>query len=151
RDGHEVIFVTASNGTPVNNTKIDGYQVIRRGNRFSVYWRTYRYVMRNLADWPDLVIEEVNTVPFFSRFYLKHKGRLFFHMLGRKIWFYQLPLPASILGYSLEPLYLRLLSRDPAVAMSSSTKQDLQRYGFRADQVSVISEGIQLQPIAEAQ
>jgi glycosyltransferase involved in cell wall biosynthesis len=148
RDGHEVILVTAGYSGAKPEATIDGYKVIRNGGRFSVYWQAYRYVKRHLREWPDIVVEEINTIPFCSRFYLRRKPRvLFFHMLCREIWFHQMPLPAGLVGYLAEPLYLRLLSRDRAIAMSESTKRDLQRYGFRPAAISVISEGIQLKPL----
>jgi glycosyltransferase involved in cell wall biosynthesis len=146
--GHEVTFVTSGYKNASHTDTIDGYSVIRVGGRFTVYWQAYRYIKKNLADWPDLVVEEINTIPFCTRFYLRDKPRLmFFHMLCREIWFYQLRLPLSVVGYALEPIYLRLLSAERAIAMSLSTKKDLIRHGFHPKKVAVISEGIELEPI----
>jgi glycosyltransferase involved in cell wall biosynthesis len=146
--GHEVILVTAGYDGANHKDIIDGYTVIRVGGRFSVYWQAYRYITQHLADWPDFVVEEVNTIPFCTRLYLRHKPRLlFFHMLCRKIWFHQLSLPASLVGYLFEPLYLKFLSGEKAIAMSVSTKLDLMRYGFKPKNIAVISEGIQIEPI----
>lgn len=148
--GHEVTLVTAHYAGAAHKDMIDGYNVVRVGGRFSVYFHAYRYIKQHLANWPDLVVEEINTIPFCSKLYLRHKQRLlFFHMLCREIWFYQLPLPAGLVGYLLEPLYLRFLSSERAIAMSESTKQDLMRYGFKAKNISLISEGIQLTPVAQ--
>lgn len=150
RDGHEVTLLTGGNGkqsTP-HETSTAGYRVVRVGGTYTVYWHAYRYVHRQLTDWPDLVIEEVNTVPFFSRLYLRGTPRLMvFYMLCREIWFFQLPMPFSLLGYLLEPLYLRLVNRDPAVTISQSTRRDLARHGFPAERVSVIVPGIRLRPV----
>lgn len=147
--GHEVTLVTALYPGAEQKDTIDGYNVVRVGGRFSVYFKAYQYIKQHLMDWPDFVVEEINTIPFFSKRYLRHKQRLlFFHMLCREIWFYQLPLPASLIGYILEPLYLRLLSSERAIAMSESTKQDLIRHGFKPDNIALISEGIQLEPVA---
>jgi glycosyltransferase involved in cell wall biosynthesis len=122
--------------------------VIRVGGTYTVYWHAYRYVRRHLAEWPDLIIEEVNTIPFFSRLYLPGKPRLMvFYMLCREIWFFQLPLPFSLIGYLLEPLYLRLVNRDPAVTISQSTRRDLGRHGFPDERVSVMVPGIGLRPV----
>jgi glycosyltransferase involved in cell wall biosynthesis len=146
--GHEVIFITGGYEGATQETTVDGYKVIRVGGRVSVYWHAYRYVKRHLANWPELVIEEINTIPFCSRLYMRGTPRLlFFHMLCREIWFHQLPLPASLVGYVLEPLYLRFLSAERAIAMSASTKKDLLRHGFQPKNIAVISEGIQLKPL----
>jgi glycosyltransferase involved in cell wall biosynthesis len=145
-DGHELIYVTGSFAGAEPETVIDGYKVIRLGNRFSLYPKAYRYVRKHLHDWPDLVIEEINTIPFFSRFYLKKPRILFFHMLCRKIWFYQMIFPFSLVGWALEPFYLRLLGSDPVMTVSDSTRQDLVRYGFDQNNIKIISEGIQIPP-----
>jgi len=147
-EGHEVLFITGGYEGGAKRTTIDGYKVIRLGNRYTVYWHAYKYIKKNLRDWPELVIEEINTVPFFSRLYLKNVKRyLFFHMLCRKIWFYQLSMPLSMLGFLLEPLYLRVLKKDPVITVSNSTKMDLVRNGYHHKQVHIISEGILLPPV----
>lgn len=148
--GHEVTLVTAQYAGSSHKDVIDGYNIVRVGGRFSVYFHAYRYIKQHLTGWPEFVVEEINTIPFFSKLYLRDKQRLlFFHMLCREIWFYQLPLPASLVGYIIEPLYLRFLSNERTVAMSESTKQDLIRHGFKANKINVISEGIQLEHLVK--
>jgi glycosyltransferase involved in cell wall biosynthesis len=75
---------------------------------------------------------------------------LFVHQLCRQIWFYQLWAPASLVGYLLEPLYLRVLALggQEVVTVSDSTKRDLVRHGFKPEHISIISEGIELTPVA---
>ncbi|HSX27236.1 MAG TPA: glycosyltransferase, partial [Patescibacteria group bacterium] len=144
KDGHEVRLITAGFPGSKSSDKINGYGVTRVGSRQSVYWQTFRHVRKNLKEWPDLVVEEVNTIPFFSKFYLKKPRVLFFHMLCRQIWFYQMVFPFSLIGYLIEPLYLRLIKQGRVIAMSGSTKQDLMRSGFKARDITVISEGIEI-------
>jgi len=146
-DGHEVLFVTGGFDGCAPETQIDGYKVVRVGGRVSAYWQTFRYVRKQLRDWPDLVIEEVNTVPYFSKFYLKKPRYLFFHMLSRKIWFHEMFFPLNFVGYVLEPFYLRLLRGDPVVTVSDSTRMDLAHQGFDRSDISIISEGIQISPV----
>jgi len=129
RDGHEVIFLVGGFKGSLPEEKIDGYKVVRLGNRWSVYWQAYRYYKKNLRGWADLVIDEVNTAPFFCQFYVhpvkssnvlstfnfhlssKKSPRtfLFVHQLCREIWFYELGFPLNLIGYTLEPIYLWLL------------------------------------------
>ena len=150
KDGHEVILITSGYAGAEVRSIINGYTVIRVGGRFTVYWQAYVYIKKHLSDWPDSVIEEINTIPFCTRLYLPNKPRLlFFHMLCREIWFYQLRLPFSLIGYVLEPLYLRLLSGERSIAMSTSTKRDLVKHGFSSENITVISEGIKLEPVSE--
>ncbi len=145
--GHEVKFVVAGFTGAASTGTRDGFTVVRLGNRYTVYFAAWRYYCKQLKAWPDLVIDEVNTVPFFARFYVGQPVVTFFHMLCREIWFYQMIFPFSLIGYLAEPLYLRFLRGLTTIAMSGSTKSDLARHGLRGQDISVISEGIELRPI----
>jgi glycosyltransferase involved in cell wall biosynthesis len=157
RDGHEVIFLVGGfkgkgeHGDEVclPEETIDGYKVVRLGNRWSVYWKAYRYYKKNLRGWADLVIDEVNTMPFFCKFYVREKNILFVHQLCREIWFYEMAFPLNVLGYALEPIYLWLLRDRKVITVSESTKSDLLRYGFKSGNVSIVSEGIEIEPVAD--
>ncbi len=149
RDGHEVIFLVGGFKGCLPEEMIDGYKVVRLGNRWSVYWKAYRYYKKNLRGWADLVIDEVNTMPFFCKLYVREKNILFVHQLCREIWFYEMAFPLNVLGYALEPIYLWLLRDRNVITISESTKSDLLRYGFKPGGVSIVSEGIEIEPVAE--
>lgn len=55
--------------------------------------------------------------------------------------------PLSLVGWLAEPLYLRFLGSDPVITVSESTRRDLARYGFDPSKTSIISEGIQIEPL----
>jgi glycosyltransferase involved in cell wall biosynthesis len=147
-DGHEVTFLTSGfSGGSKEQTK-NGFKIIRVGNKWSVYLKAFQYYKKHLNDWPDLVIDEVNTVPFFAKFYVKQRNILFVHQLCREIWFYQMFFPLNIIGYLIEPIYLYLLSDRKVITVSESTKKDLMRFGFKEKNISIISEGIELDPVS---
>lgn len=146
-DGHKVIFIVGGFKGSVREEIVNGYRIVRLGNRYSVYWSTYRYYKKHLVGWADLVIDEVNTMPFFAKFYVREPNMLVVHMLCRKIWFYQMVFPLSLLGYLMEPLYLRLLKDRRVITISESTKQDLMRNGFKLKQITIMSVGIELELI----
>lgn len=184
--GVEVVFIVGGFEGGSAREERDGYVIERVGNRWSAYLHAWRKYRRSYRGWADLVIDEVNTVPFFAALYAGKKqavssqlpflsvsegsqtladnegilrpaaaglsnGKIpvlmFFHQLCREIWFYQLPQPLSIIGYLIEPLYLRMLSRTRAITVSDSTRRDLMRYGWRGERIAVISEGITMEPI----
>jgi len=146
-DGHEVIFLVAGFKNGLHEESISGYKIVRLGNQWTVYWKAYRYYKKNLKGWADLAIDEVNTIPFFAKFYCKEKNLLFFHQLCRQIWFYQIFFPLNLIGYLLEPIYLWLLRNQEVITVSESTKNDLQKYGFKNNQIKIISEGIEIKPV----
>ena len=146
-DGHEVILLVGGFKGGAPDVHRDGYRIIRLGNRYTVYWYAYQHYKKYLKGWADLVIDEMNTIPFFCKYYVAEKNILFVHQLCREIWFYQMPYPVNIAGYLFEPLYLRLLSDRDVITVSESTRRDLERYGFHASNIQIISEGITLNPI----
>ncbi len=148
-DGHEVIYIVGGYKGGAAEEVIDGYKVVRLGNRYTVYWKAFRYYQKHLKDWADLVIDEVNTVPFFCKLYVKERNILFVHMLCRIIWFYEMRFPLSLVGYLIEPLYLRLLNDRKVITVSNSTKKDMMRHGFKAVNIDIISEGIEIEPLKE--
>jgi len=146
-DGHEVIFVTAGfSGCEKEEVK-DNLKIIRLGNKWTVYWRAFLYYKKYLSEWPDFVIDEINTIPFFCKFYTKQKNILVVYQLCREIWFYQMFFPLNIIGYILEPLYLWLLNDKKVITISESTKKDLERFGFKGKNISIISVGIEMEPV----
>ncbi len=154
-DGHDVLVLTSrypdapasDKNAPTSNTK-DGYRIVRAGNRYSVYYHAFRYYKKHLKNWPDIVVEEVNTIPFFTQFYSKKPRFLLFHQLSRQIWYHEMPWPLSGIGYIAEALYLRLLSGNRVITVSNSTKLDLLRFGFAEPNIQIISEGVHITPMS---
>jgi glycosyltransferase involved in cell wall biosynthesis len=147
--GHEVIFVVAGFDGALSEEIIDGYRVVRVGARWSVYFRAYQYYKLYLQGWADCVIDEVNTVPFFAKFYVREKNFILVHQLCRKIWFYQMFFPLNVIGYLLEPLYLWLLRDREVITVSESTKRELVSFGFSDKKIHIISEGIEILPLED--
>lgn len=147
--GHEVVFLVGGFEGCQKEEIRRGFKIIRLGNRLSVYFEAYKYYQKNLVGWADLVIDEVNTIPFFCKFYVKEKNILFVHQLCREIWFYQMFFPLSLIGYLLEPIYLWLIRNRKVITVSKSTKDDLVRFGFRAENISIISEGVEIYPVKD--
>lgn len=144
--GYKITFLVAGFDGYKKWEERDGYKIHRMGNRYSVYWHAYRSYKTRDEKW-DLVIDEMNTAPFFARYYSKQPTLLFTHMLARKIWFYQMPGPLGVIGFLMEPIYLRLLSGSSVVTVSESTRADLMRHGFEKKNIDIISEGIDIKPI----
>jgi glycosyltransferase involved in cell wall biosynthesis len=69
------------------------------------------------------------------------------HQLCREIWFYQMFFPLNLVGFILEPIYLRMLSDRKVVTISESSRNDLIRFGFKKDKIKIIGEGIELKPV----
>ncbi len=134
------IFTSSFDGCEPEDRRF-GIRIIREGGKYSVYARARRYVKRHLSEF-DIVVDEINTVPFRINGIAKGKPVVaVIHQLAREIWFYETRFPINVLGYfALEPLWLRGYRRVPTVTVSSSTRDDLLRRGFR--HVRVVHNGV---------
>lgn len=143
--GHCVTLLTARYPGSPKSEQINGYNILRDGGRLGCYPKALLNYLRHHARTADLLIEEINTVPFFSLLFRKTRRILLFHQLCKRVWFFQMPLPVAVIGYLAEAVYLRLLSGEKTMAMSDSTADDLRRHGFKRIAPTLI-EGVTSQP-----
>jgi len=145
KDGHTVTLITAAYSGSKSVENVNGVQTIRQGGKLSVYMKA-RQSYKKISEPVDMIIDEMNTIPFFGCFYPgSAKKVLLTYQLARSVWFYQIIFPLSIIGYIVEPLYLRLLSKRYVMVLteSESTKSDLQNYGFKAASIKVFRVGME--------
>jgi glycosyltransferase involved in cell wall biosynthesis len=153
-DGHEVSFLTVRHTGSESQVMLDGINIIRVGtNRYAHPFQALAYYLRHLRKQYDIVIEVVNTAPYFAALFKgDSKMFVFYHQLAREIWFHELKKPFSYFGYHIiEPLATHLLSRAKAklITISQSTLKDLEHFGFNTNNAHVISEGIEIEPLSE--
>ena len=148
-DGHEVIFLVSGfkNSPETGNKK--KFTIYRLGGRISVYWRAYQFYKNNLSHWPDLIIDEMNTIPFLCNIYAKQRTVLLSYQLCREIWFYQMKLPMSIFGYIVEPIYLWFMRNMEVLTESASTARDLIKFGFKEENIKIFPIFISNEAIKE--
>jgi glycosyltransferase involved in cell wall biosynthesis len=149
--GHEVTLFTSEFPSCRREEVLDGVHVVRAGGRFGVYWNAKRFYRRVFSkEGHDVVIDEINTRPFFAPKFVKNGEKVvaLIHQLAREYWFYETPFPVSYIGYYfLENRWLRNYVDVPTVTVSESTKGDLVELGFR--KMSVVSEGLGFRPLAK--
>jgi glycosyltransferase involved in cell wall biosynthesis len=121
-------------------------KIVRAGRQWTVHWAAFRRYRRKLSRRFDVVVDEVNTIPFFTPLWAEIPAVMLIHQLAREVWWYESPFPLSAIGFLTEPLYLRLYRDVPVLTVSASTKDDLRQLGFDG-LITIIPEGIE--PIAE--
>ncbi len=144
--GHDVtVFTSCFDGCELETQRF-GMRIIRRGGKYSVYSKARGYVKQNLSEF-DIIVDEINTVPFRIRGLAKGKTVVaLIHQLAREVWFYESRFPLSVLGYfALEPLWLREYRDVSTVTVSDSTRSDLLKIGFQ--RVHVVHNGIGVAPL----
>ena len=140
--GHKVTFLSSAHEGLAVEEEVDGYQIVRRGGRFTVYRCARRYYQNEGRRSFDAVLEVVNTRPFLTPKWLHDIPVVtLIHQLAREVWKYEVPAPAAVLGrYYLEPRWLRNYADRPVLTLSKSSKASLHDYGMR--NVDVIKVGI---------
>jgi glycosyltransferase involved in cell wall biosynthesis len=147
KKGYDMTLFTSRFPDSLTQEDIDGINVIRCGNRYTVYDRAARYYNK-YNDKYDLVIDESNTKPFLTPKFVKGKPILaLFHQLCREIWFYETPFPLNYIGYYyLEWKWLSHYRNIPTSVVSNSTKTDLEKFGFK--KIFMVPEGLNVTPIS---
>lgn len=137
--GYDVEWFSALYAGAVEREMRNGINFVRSGSQMSVHLRAFlRY--RNEAPF-DVVVDQVNTVPFFSQLYHRGLRVLFIHQLAREVWFYELPWLLGSVGYVLEPLLLKSYRSTPVITVSPSSAQSLRDIGLNGP-IRVIPEAI---------
>lgn len=139
--GHDVTLFCASFPNAAPEEIVDGVRVVRRGSQRTVHWRAYRHYRHHFRKRYDIIIDEVNTIPFFAPLYANEPVIMFSHQLAREIWRYEAPFPLSMIGYVSEPVYLQAYRRIPIMTVSKSTRDSLRRIGLHGP-CSIISEAV---------
>lgn len=153
-EGHNVTLLTCGYDGALSTEDVDGVHVIRIGrNRYLHSMQALMHYIRKMRNQFDVVIEVVNTAPYFGVFFGKRSRRyLMYHQLAREIWMHETAAPLSHVGrYMLEPTANRILRRSgvPTITVSDSTRKDLMGYGFKGDKLHIISEGIEIVPVED--
>jgi glycosyltransferase involved in cell wall biosynthesis len=148
--GHEVTLFTSEFPGSKAEEFLDGVKVIRAGGKYSVYGEAIRQYEKCFSkENYDVVIDEVNTRPFFTPKFVNNGERVvaLIHQLAREYWFYETPFPISYIGYHfLENRWLKNYVDVPTATVSESTRQDLLSLGFK--QVFVVPEGLNFTPLS---
>lgn len=139
--GHEVSLIAGHFGSSSPEEIIDGIRVKRLGGKYSIYPLTFLYYLTRARGNFDIVIDEINTVPFFTPLYVEAPKVAFIHQLAANVLFEELPGPQAHFWHVLEPRILRRYHRTPIVT-SESTKQDLIYLGLPAGNIHTIKYGV---------
>jgi glycosyltransferase involved in cell wall biosynthesis len=153
-EGHEVTSFNGSYPGAAPEDELDGVRLIRRGRQWSVHFLAWRW-LRSRLDQFDIVIDQINTIPFFTPLYVpEEKRRFFFHQLAREYWHREtrgvFKLIAPI-GYMLEPLMLKAYRGSRGVTASESSRRDLEALGFVHARVSLSPYPVDAEPLPHLQ
>lgn len=143
--GHEVtVFCGEDQGKKLANFETtNGIKIYRKGGRYSLFFWAVWYYLKVFKKKPDIVIDVVNGIPFFTPLFCRlSKICLIYHVHGKQ-FFYELPFPLNYLGYLIERFVFPLIYINiPIVAISQTTKKELEEIGFNGSKISIVYSGI---------
>jgi glycosyltransferase involved in cell wall biosynthesis len=143
KKGHQVTLFTSSFVNSPNRENKDGVEIVRDGGRFGVYWKARKHYKRHFRNNFDVVVDQVNTMPFFTPLYVSEpKIALIFQLTGA-VYLDVLPKPLGSIAAALEPYFFKAYSRSKVVVLSESVKEELVKLNFSSDNVTVVHPGIE--------
>ena len=145
--GHEVTLFTTAFAGSLAEENVRGLKIIRKGKQWTVHFWAWRYYKKHFKGKFDVVIDEINTIPFFTPVYAKEKKVMYINQLAREVWFYEAPFPLSFIGYIFESLYLKIYRKTLVITISDSTKNDLVKLGFDEHNIKIVTVGLDLVPL----
>jgi glycosyltransferase involved in cell wall biosynthesis len=146
RGYHMTLFTSRFKGCQLNEN-IDGVDIIREGNKYTVYKQAKNYLKAYKHHY-DLIIDEINTRPFFTPKFVREKQVIaLIHQLARDFWFYETRFPLNYIGYYyLEKKWLSNYKDVTTLTVSDSTKIDLEELGFK--KLFVVAPGLNATPLS---
>jgi glycosyltransferase involved in cell wall biosynthesis len=143
--GLDVSMTTSS--VPGGRTVVrrDGYRVVRRAGRYSVFPRTMISGFLGRIGSGDGLVEIWNGMPFFSPLWAHCPHIVFLHHVHAEMWKMVLPAGMAESGHAIEnrlapPVY----RRTRIVTLSNSSKQEIVgQLGIPHHRVSVTSPGVE--------
>jgi glycosyltransferase involved in cell wall biosynthesis len=141
--GLDVVHRTsAAAGLPATAER-NGYGVIRRGSRYSVFPRTIASELARRMGPSDALVEIWNGVPWFTPVWYRRPKIVMLHHVHGPMWDQLFPKPLAGAGRALEariapPFYRRALTVTP----SAATRDELLELGFRPDRVFAVNNGV---------
>ena len=139
-EGHEVT-VFSGDYPGATNDPVDGVQQVRKGRQWTVHFHAWRWLRTRLDEF-DVVVDEINTIPFLTPWYVPAAKRWFWiNQLAKEFWWRETRGVFRLLspfGYVAEPIYLRLYRRTRGITISRSSLEDMVRLGVPERLMTII-------------
>ncbi len=143
RDGDDVTWLAEAFPGAAAEDTVDGIRIVRAGTWYNAHLALGSlYRARFRKERVDLVVEDINKVPFFTPLYAGVPVvAVVPHLFGATVFREASP-PVGAVVWAHEALLPFVYRRTPFLAISDSTRQDLVRRGIAADHVSVVRCGL---------
>ncbi len=143
RDGDEVTWLAEAFPGAPSEDSVDGIRILRRGTWYNAHVALGAlYGERLRRERVDLVVEDINKVPFFTPLFARAPVLAVVpHLFGATV-FREAPFPVGVAVWAHEALLPLVYRRTPFLAISESTRDDLVRRGIPARRIDVVRCGL---------
>jgi glycosyltransferase involved in cell wall biosynthesis len=137
--GHSITLLCSQFPGVPNEEEIDGIHVIRRGNRnFFNYFVPLEYFRQFRKERYDIVIDDINKIPFFTPVFVRAPLLgMVMHLFDKSI-FQEASFPAASYVYCAERCALSIYRNTPLVAISESTKKELIYHKYQEENIFLV-------------
>ncbi len=143
--GHQVTQLAVQFDNAAETEIIDGIKIIRIGTKNTFNFAVYRELPHLLEqDNYDIVIDDLNKIPFYSPWITKKPVLALMMHLFRTSIFSEVSFPFASYVYLTESLIPWCYKKNNFAALSESSKQDLVNMGIKPDKIVTIPPGIDL-------
>lgn len=143
RKGHEITVLACAFPGGEPETTLDGMRILRRGPRPIFNLLVPLVYRRELSREPfDLVVEDLNKIPFYARYYARAPVvAILHHFFGKVIYQETNPVFGTYV-YLTERSVPKLYRGIPFAVVSQGTRADLVRAGMAPALIRVIYNGV---------
>jgi glycosyltransferase involved in cell wall biosynthesis len=142
--GHRVSFLTGHWRGAAESETIEGMEIHRFGNQYNFNFLVPGRLRRLLAETPaDLVVEDINKIPFFTPVFQKQSPVLGVvpHLFGTTV-FQQAPFPLALYVYLYEQFIPMAYRGCRFSVLSNTTCEDLMARGIPRERMRLIRGGL---------
>ena len=142
--GHEITLACCKFDGSSDEEMIDGIRVIRKGSRslFNFYVRGL-YKKLSKENIYDLVIDDINKIPFYTPCFVKEPLLAISHHFFGKAIFREAGFLSGSYVYLAEKLVNKIYRNTPFVVVSESTLNEFIERGFEKENFSIVQNAIE--------
>lgn len=140
--GNEILLITTRFPGCSDEETVEGIRVKRIGSDLSFQFLIPIYWRRILKSFPaDLIVEDINKLPFFTPLFSKLPKLIQIHHLWRYSIFQETSFPLAFMVWLQERMIPWFYRGDAFSAVSPSTVQELVDLGIPSERISLIYNG----------
>lgn len=139
--GHDVTLLCSKHSGAVSRQQYDGFTVLRRGGRLTVYLYGLLAVLSpRFRD--AVVVDTINGLPFWTPLFARRRVVALVHHVHREQWHIIYPGLGGRLGWFIESRVVpRIYRRCRLITVSRASARDLRDLGFADQQIQIIANG----------